>query len=66
MNFYIDGVLVDEMSGEVDWHYKEFGIPEGYFALTWEYVRQGPVPGGQDAGWVDQVQYSATKIQQSK
>jgi len=66
MNFYIDGILVDEMTGEIDWHYKEFGITEGYYALTWEYVRQGPVPGGQDAGWVDQVQYSATKLQQSK
>jgi uncharacterized protein (TIGR02145 family) len=66
MNFYIDGVLVDEMSGEIDWHYKEFGIPEGYFALTWEYVRQGPVPGGQDAGWVDQVQFSPSSMQKTK
>lgn len=58
LKFYIDGVLVDEMSGEVDWHYKEFGIPEGFISLTWYYTKNGSGSSGQDAGWVDQVQYS--------
>lgn len=62
LKFYIDGNLVDQMSGEVDWHYKEFGIQEGFYALTWWYTKDGSVSNFEDAGWVDQVVYTPIQI----
>lgn len=62
LSFYIDDVPVDMMSGEVDWHYKEFGIPAGYHSLTWWYTKDGSASSGMDAGWLDQVTFTPAAV----
>ncbi len=66
LSFQIDGVPVDWMSGEIDWHYKEFEFPAGYFALTWWYTKDGSASSGMDAGWLDQVAYTSTTNPESE
>lgn len=59
LNLYVGGELVFRLSGETLWNYEEFEIPEGFHAVTWIYEKNGSVSSGQDAGWLDQVQFNA-------
>lgn len=57
LNFYINGVRQDRISGNVDWNLKEYSIGEGTHTIRWAYTKDGSVSHGQDCGWVDQVVY---------
>ena len=55
MSFYVGGVLKKQISGEVDWAKETFSVPAGGQTLSWQYSKDSSARGGQDAGWVDQV-----------
>jgi len=59
LQFYIDGVLKDQISGEVDWHKKSYTVTgSGGHALKWRYVKDYTGSAGSDCGWVDLVQWT--------
>jgi RHS repeat-associated protein len=61
LEFYIDGVLEDRISGEVDWQQKSYGLTgSGSHSLLWQYVKDGSVYEGDDCGWVDWLQGPGT------
>jgi len=51
----LDDVLVDYISGEVDWTSRSVTIPAGSHRLTWAYIKDESISLGQDAAWLDQV-----------
>ncbi|MBW7989638.1 MAG: hypothetical protein FVQ84_06430 [Planctomycetes bacterium] len=59
LEFYIDGVLQDRISGSIDWHQMVYAITDpGLHVLDWRYVKDEGVSSGSDSGWIDQVQWS--------
>jgi RHS repeat-associated protein len=59
LEFYIDGVRQDRISGEVDWQQKTYNLTgSGNRTLVWRYVKDGSVSEGDDCGWVDWLQWS--------
>jgi Zn-dependent metalloprotease len=57
--FYRDGVERKRISGEVTWQNEIFTVPAGSHTLTWSYVKNHGVSTGSDAGWLDQVVWTA-------
>ncbi len=58
LNFYLNDVLQDQISGNVDWQEKTYPIPDGIHVLRWVYTKDGSVSRDADCGWVDQVAYT--------
>jgi hypothetical protein len=56
LEFYIDGVRQDRISGSVAWTQKTYSVSSGSHTLKWRYVKDGSVSSGSDAGWVDRLE----------
>lgn len=57
LDFYVNGALIDWISGDIDWHETSYELPEGENILTWTYSKDDSISVGQDAGWVDLVMF---------
>lgn len=57
LSFSAGGVLLTNISGEVDWKQCTVSVPTGNQILAWTYAKDGSGSAGQDAGWVDQLQF---------
>ena len=59
LEFYIDDVRKDQISGREGWEEKSFNVTgQGSHTLKWRYVKDGSEEDGTDCGWVDNVQWS--------
>lgn len=56
LNFSAGGVVLTNISGEVDWRQCTVSVPSGNQILQWTYAKDAGGSAGQDAGWVDQLQ----------
>jgi len=56
LSFSAGGILLTNISGEVDWQPCMVDVPAGNKILQWTYSKDGESASGQDAGWVDQLQ----------
>ncbi len=55
LEFYLDGQMQDQISGEVDWTQMTYPITTaGSHTLEWRYFKDAGASGGEDCGWVDQ------------
>ena len=61
LEFWIDGVLTNRISGEVDWQQQTFALASGAHALRWRYAKDDSAVAGGDCGWVDLVAWAATR-----
>ncbi|HMJ90269.1 MAG TPA: MBG domain-containing protein, partial [Candidatus Acidoferrum sp.] len=58
LRFYIGDTEQTRISGEVDWQFRTFNVPAGSnILLKWRYSKNATATAGQDAAWVDQVQF---------
>ncbi len=57
LEFYIDGIGHDRISGSVDWQQKSYQISSGTHRLKWRYVKDGSNSLGSDCGWLDQIDF---------
>jgi uncharacterized repeat protein (TIGR01451 family) len=48
--------------GEVDWQQVTVNVPSGLFTNLWQYVKNGSINAGSDAGWVDNVIFTAPEV----
>lgn len=55
LEFYVDGNLVEQWSGEVGWTKFEFAVTAGEHTLEWRYVKDPARSLGADAAFVDNV-----------
>lgn len=60
LQFYVDGNLKDQISGDIDWNQKTYYLSYGSHQLTWKYIKNGSVKFGMDCGWIDKVEFSQT------
>lgn len=58
----LDGAQVWKISGERDWHLETVDIPAGSHTLGWFYRKDVEIVSGADCGWLDQVEFSPTKL----
>ena len=60
LHFTVDGTEgVPYISGGVNWKQQTENIDEGSHTLRWTYVKDANATVGADAGWVDQVKFTA-------
>ena len=64
LRFLIDGIEQQSISGGFGgWQEVMFEVPAGVHTLRWSYTKDGNFTSGeQDAGWVDQVQFTAFRF----
>lgn len=58
LEFAIDGVRQEWISGETDWARRTVSIPPGVHVLRWTYQKDPYASVGEDAGWLDGVVYA--------
>ena len=57
LEFYVNGLLQDRISGSVDWQQMTYSLGSGSHALEWRYMKDYSMNYGSDCGWVDQVEW---------
>ncbi len=58
LEFYIDGVRQDRISGLMSRQQMSYDIITlGSHTLEWRYVKNGSVSSGSDCGWVDKIEH---------
>jgi hypothetical protein len=62
LDFYVNDAQLDEITGAIDWQQRTFLIPAGQATLIWVYSKDNATAAGQDAGWVDQVNYISAPV----
>ncbi|MHC4663132.1 MAG: DUF2341 domain-containing protein [Planctomycetota bacterium] len=55
LEFYINGVEQDRISGDVDWHMMTYSLPAGTYPIKWRYYKDGFTVQYNDCGYVDDV-----------
>ena len=55
LNFYVDGVLNQQWSGNVGWANYSFFLNAGVHSLEWSYVKDPNLTAGMDAAFIDDV-----------
>ncbi len=55
LQLLIDGDVVQEISGEVNWQQVTARIQPGRHTVQWRYIKDSSAQDGSDAGWVDEV-----------
>ena len=55
LNFIVDGIIVERISGEVNWAQVVYDIPAGSHTVQWRYTKDGSVSTGTDSGYLDEV-----------
>jgi hypothetical protein len=53
-----NGILVDEISGELGWQPRTIAVPAGTHTFRWQYTKYESTSYGNDRGWVDQVTFT--------
>jgi hypothetical protein len=60
LEFYINGVRQNRISGTTSWATQTYSLPQGQTStLEWRYDKDGSVSSGEDRGFVDNVQFTA-------
>jgi len=57
LSLLVDGVVWEQIGGEVDWTNRLFRIPWGMHTLSWRYSKDYDINRGTDAGWVDEIMF---------
>jgi len=55
LNFYVDGLLQGQWSGEVEWTGFSFPLTRGAHTLEWRYTKDASGSAGLDAAFIDNV-----------
>lgn len=58
LQFFTNGVLAKQISGEVNWQSNYFKLPLKTNTLTWLYMKDPMITAGSNCGWLDQVAFS--------
>ena len=62
LRFLLDGARLDSISGEVGWQFRTVNVGFGSHLAHWRYSKDAAVSMGQDAGWVDEVNWAPFRI----
>jgi len=59
LRFYVDGVQVASWSGTVPWTQFSYPVATGTRTFKWAYTKDYSVVSGEDASWVDFIEFPA-------
>lgn len=62
LTFYIDSQTMGVWSGEIDWGQETFNVTAGIHTFKWIYVKDSSGSYGDDACWIDDIQFPASAI----
>jgi len=62
LQFLLDGNMVSEWSGEVDWSEFVHPVTAGLHTFSFNYYKDTSVSSGSDAGWVDYIELPAVDL----
>ncbi len=57
LQFYIDGNMMDEWSGSINWTQTAYEVEEGTHTFKWTFDKDGSLSSGSDCGWIDLIQF---------
>ena len=57
LQFYIDGAMMGEWSGELDWGHFSYPVTPGTHNFMWRYDKDGSQTGGDDCVWIDLIEF---------
>ncbi len=57
LKFYVDGIVTGSWSGSQDWAKVSFPVQAGTHRFSWAYEKDDATVSGQDAAWVDYIQF---------
>jgi len=57
LRFYIDGIQIESWAGTVSWSQFTYPVASGSRTFKWSYTKDGSVSTGDDAGWVDYIEF---------
>ena len=60
--FYIDGVMQDFWSGDIDWTQVSFSIPSGSHEFMWLYKKKTTSATGSSNVWIDDITFPRASI----
>ena len=61
LQFYIDGTLKDQISGEVAWTQKSYAVSSGIHILKWRFIKNSSGSSGNDYTWAVCEDFSLAK-----
>lgn len=59
LEFYIDGSMQGQWSGEMNWAEVSYNVSSGIHTFTWVYDKDYTISGGQDCAWIDNIFFPA-------
>ena len=62
LTFYIDSQAQDVWSGEIGWSQESYNVAAGTHTFKWIYMKNGSGSYGDDACWIDDIQFPAASI----
>ncbi|MCK4914744.1 MAG: S8 family serine peptidase, partial [Candidatus Eisenbacteria sp.] len=57
LRFYIDGAEIASWAGTVSWTQFTYPVESGERTFKWSYTKDGSVSNGDDAGWIDFIEF---------
>lgn len=57
LEFLVDGVVVQRITGVVDWSQQTYAVPAGSHKVEWRYRKDYSGAGNLDRAWLDKVSY---------
>jgi hypothetical protein len=62
LKFYIDGVLVDQWSGNLPWEFVSYDVLPGTHVFKWSYEKNEGISMGFDGGWIDYIVFPSANL----
>lgn len=62
LRFYIDGVLMDEWSGNSNWEYVSYQVRPGTHIFKWAYEKNEGLSMGYDGGYIDYIVFPSGNL----
>lgn len=60
LEFLVDGIVVQRISGLVNWNQQTYAVPVGGHKVEWRYRKDYSGASNQDRAWLDRVSYVQT------
>ncbi|MBS3768245.1 MAG: hypothetical protein KGY75_09050, partial [Candidatus Cloacimonetes bacterium] len=57
LQFYVDGVIQGQWSGNIGWSEVSVPVTAGNHTFKWVYEKDSYVSSGQDCGWIDEITF---------
>ena len=62
LQFYLNGDLIDEISGDIDWTQVTIDVSSGENTFTWKYDKDFSLSSNLDTGWIDSINFPQSEV----